>query len=78
MLHSEVLLPALEKRRSRGRPRVDEDQRMVMYTVAVPEGMMVEIEALMVANPEAPRQKAAVIRDLLAAGLAVVGAHPSL
>ena len=49
---------------------------MVMYTVAVPEGMMVEIEALMVANPEAPRQKAAVIRDLLAAGLAVVARSP--
>ena len=69
---------AVQKKRGRGRPPVQVHQRMVMYTVAFPEIMMTEIEALMAANPEAPRQKAAVIRDLLAAGLAVVGAHPSL
>ena len=73
LLHREVLLPFFDKRRSRGRPRVDEHKRMVMYTVCVPERMMAEIEALMTANPEAPQKKAAVIRDLLAVGLKTRG-----
>ena len=65
------------KKRPRGRPPVDEHQRMVMYTVCVPEGTMAEIEALTTADPGAPRQKAAVIRDLLAEGLKVQGRNSS-